>query len=207
MKQTYFLGGIAAAVAVAATALSGCESPTRLAAKVQGAWTGSPQHFDRELAVDGQYTPTFEFALAPDSKTAGDMVYTAATTVTYPINTDVATADGNSPISVTASAIVTVKGNWAAKDDDDMLLYFDAETMDVAVDPDAEFTYVNVLTAADVPQVAPIDSVLQATVRASVTKAVGATVAKIRKIEDIHITDRLMKCDLGKHHPTVLRKL
>lgn len=203
------LSGIGlAAVAAGSFFLVSCgESPSRLASDIEGTWSGVPEQFRRQLMIDGQFTPAYQFVRNSDSKTSGVVTQTSQVAVILPFTTNATDSAGNTPVSVTASALATVTGVWSAVDDDDIMLSFDMNTLKIDVDPDAEYLYADPRLSTDIPRVQPIDGNVRSAVTALVKKGMTDVVGNIREIEDVKVKDGMMRCEIGKHNKLTFSKV
>lgn len=150
--------------------------------------------------IDGQFTPAYQFVRNSDSKTSGVVTQTSQVAVILPFTTNATDSAGNTPVSVTASALATVTGVWSAVDDDDIMLSFDMNTLKIDVDPDAEYLYADPRLSTDIPRVQPIDGNVRSAVTALVKKGMTDVVGNIREIEDVKVKDGMMRCEIGKHN-------
>lgn len=193
----------AAAALFLLAGVTACDTASSLASKVDGAWSGAPIRFDRKTAVDGEFTPTFEFA-RPDGGTKGDVTLAAAVEVTMPVNAPIDSV-GTTAVSATATALATVRGTWMADDGDELKLYFDPATLTVTMDPDVQFEIADVWTSSDVPEAsrlpAPVMKAFQRQIRDGMMRAV----TRLDEIDDIKFHENLMTCEYLDGNRTLSR--
>ena len=181
-----------------------CDSPSRLASKVEGAWSGTSQRFDKKVVGDGTYTPVYEFTRT-DKRPSGNVTLSAQVSVTMPINSQV-NAEGTAPVSATAAALATVSGYWTADDDDEIKIAFDASTLTITMDPDVQFAIADVYTNFDTDSVATVSAPVMKAFREQVRRGMDQVISKTREFDDIHFpADAIMTAKVGKTRQTFAR--
>lgn len=191
------------AMAVIATMLyvTACESPSRLASKIEGAWSGTSERFDKKVVGDGTYTPVYEFTRT-ENRPEGTVLLSAQVSVTMPINSQV-NADGTAPVSATAAGLATVRGIWTADDDDEVKIAFDPSTLTVTMDPDVQFAIADVYTAFDTDSTATVTPQVMKAFREQVERGINDVVARVNEFDDIHFnSDQMMTAKVGKTRRT-----
>lgn len=174
--------------------LVGCESPGRLASKVEGDWSGTPIRFNRKMPVSGEMTPLFHFERS-GSRSGGTMTVSADVAVMMPVNAPIDSA-GVAAVSATASGIATVTGVWEADDDNDIDLVFDLSTLTITLNPLVEFELADMWSANDVPVAHRVSDAVQKTFAKQMKRAVTQTLRDMDKLKDIKFvnSDSLMVC-------------
>lgn len=197
---------ILTAIAVVATLgyVTACDSSSRLASKISGAWSGTSVRFDKHQVVDGTYTPIYEFSRTGNA-TEGTVTMTAQVAVTLPINSQV-NAEGSAPVSATAAAVATVNGVWHADDEDEIKLAFDPATLTVDVDPDIQFAIANVMTNFDTDSTATVTPAVMKAFKDQVTRGMNDVITRTHEFDDIHFTaDDMMTAKIHKTRQTFVR--
>lgn len=194
------------ALAVAATMLyvTACDSPSHLASKIEGAWSGTSERFDKRIVGDGTYTPVYEFS-RPDNRPDGTVSMTAQVSVTMPINSQV-NAEGTAPVSATAAAVATVSGVWTATDEDEVKIAFDPSTLTVTMDPDVQFAIADVYTTFDTDSTATVSAQVMKAFREQVIRGMDEVISRVDEFDDIHFnSDAMMTTKVGKTRRTFAR--
>lgn len=197
---------IMTSLALAGTLLftTACDSPSRLASKVEGTWSGTSVRFNKQVVGDGTYTPVYEFSRT-DKRPAGNVTLSAQVSVTMPINSQV-NAEGTAPVSATAAALATVSGYWTADDDDEIKIAFDTSTLTITMDPDVQFAIADVYTDFDTDSVATVSAPVMKAFREQVRRGMDDVVSKTREFDDIHFpSDVIMTAKVGKNRQTFAR--
>lgn len=197
---------ILTALAVIATLgyVTACDSTSRLASKIEGAWSGTSVRFDKKVVGDATYTPVYEFTRA-GAANEGTVIMTAQVAITLPINSQV-NAEGTAPVSATAAAVATVNGVWHADDEDEIKLAFDPATLKVDVDPDIQFAIANVMTNYDTDSVATVSPQVMKAFRDQVVRGMNDVITKTHEFDDIHFTsDDMMTAKIHKTRQTFVR--
>lgn len=195
------------ALAVMGTMLyvTSCESPSRLASKIDGTWSGTSVRFDKKTVSDGTYTPIYEFSRIGNS-TEGTVTMTAQVAVTMPINSQV-DAQGSAPVSATAAAVATVSGIWHADDDDEVKVAFDPATLKVEVDPDIQFEIASIYTNFDTDSTATVSPQVIKAFRDQTSRGMNEVISATHEFDDIHFTsDSMMTAKIAKKRQTFIRQ-
>lgn len=193
-------------LAVAGTILftTACESPSRLAAKIEGIWSGTSERFDKQVVGDGTYTPVYEFSRS-DNRPEGTVTLSAQVSVTMPINSQV-NAEGTAPVSATAAALATVSGYWIADDEDEIKIAFDASTLTITMDPDVQFAIADVYTSFDTDSVATVPAPVMKAFREQVSRGMNDVISRTHEFDDIRFpADAIMTTKIGKTRQTFAR--
>lgn len=193
-------------LSIAATILftTACESPSRLASKIEGLWSGTSERFDKQIVSDGTYTPVYEFSRS-DRRPDGVVTLSAQVSVTMPINSQVS-AEGTAPVSATAAALATVSGTWFADDDDELKIAFDPSTLTVTMDPDLQFAIADVYTNFDTDSVATVPAPVMKAFSEQIRRGMNDVISKVHEFDDIHFnTDDMMTAKVAKTRRTFTR--
>ena len=181
-----------------------CESPSRLASKIEGIWSGSSERFDKQVVGDGTYTPVYEFSRS-DNRPEGTVTLSAQVSITMPINSQV-NAEGTAPVSATAAALATVSGYWIADDEDEVKIAFDASTLAITMDPDVQIAIADVYTAFDTDSVATVPAPVMKAFREQVNRGMNAVISRTHEFDDIRFpADAIMTAKVGKTRQTFAR--
>ena len=197
---------ILTAIVVVATLgyVTACDSPSRLASQIAGAWSGTSVRFDKKTVSDGTYTPVYEFTRA-GAANEGTVTMTAQVSVTLPINAQV-NAEGAAPVSATAAAVATVNGVWHADDDDEIKIAFDPATLKVDVDPDVQFAVADVFTNFDTDESSTVAPQVLKAFSDQVTRGMNDVITRTHEFDDIHFTsDDMMTAKIHKTRQTFVR--
>lgn len=184
--------------------VTACDSPSRLASKIAGTWSGTSVRFDKKAVGDGTYTPVYEFTRAGASN-EGSVTMTAQVSVTLPINSQI-NAEGTAPVSATAAAVATVSGVWHADDEDEIKIAFDPATLKVDVDPDIQFAIADVFTDFDTDSVATVTPRIMKAFSDQVSRGMNDVITQTHEFDDIHFTsDNMMTAKIHKTRQTFVR--
>lgn len=188
----------------ALTFITACESPARLASKVEGSWSSVPQRFDKETVGDGTYTPIYEFTRA-DKRPEGDLILSAQVSVTMPVNAPTDSL-GQTPVSATAAALATVRGIWIADDEDDIKIALDPSTLTVTMDPDVQFEIADLFTSYDTDSVATVPTPVMKSFQEQIRKGMNDVIARTTELKDIDFKgDAMMTCKIDREKYTLSR--
>lgn len=193
-------------VAVAATVgfTTACESNTRLASRIEGSWSGTPQHINRTVVSEGTYTPVFEFSRdgkSPDGK----LLMTAQLSVTMPVNAPV-NETGAAPVSATCAALATVSGLWTVTDDDEVKIAFDPRTLDITLDPDIQFAVADVFTDYDTDSTATVPPAVMHAFQQQMHRAMTDIISHTDELDDIRFrSPSILSTKIGKDRITLSR--
>lgn len=184
--------------------ITSCESPERLASRLEGAWSGVPERFDKEIVGDGTYTPVYEFT-RPDKRPEGNVTLAAQVSVTMPVNAPVDSL-GTSPVSATAAAMATVSGIWIADDDDEVKIAFDPSTLTITMDPDVQFEIADLFTSYDTDSVATVPTPVMKSFQEQIRKGMNDVISHINEFEDVNFKgEAMMTCKIQKRRLTLSR--
>lgn len=198
MKSTTLLAGVLLA-AIAAPALSSCQSDEkRLASAITGEWASTPDTMTDSQAVTATLTDNWYFY--PDTATQTDSKYPAGpmtVSTLISMNTQIV-SEGSmiEPLSLSASAIATVKGTWNAVDDDELSVMLDPATITVSVDPDQIASNGSPLTSDDV-HIDSIRPAIQRNLEASLRGMLEQRYASIRLLDDVKVKGNTLRYEIG----------
>ncbi|MDE5900431.1 MAG: hypothetical protein K2H33_03635 [Muribaculaceae bacterium] len=204
MKHFCYLIASAATVA----AMASCESPSRLASRIEGEWSGTPERITDTSLSYLSMTPAYEFVRndgADADRSAGKVTLTAQIDTTMPADGFPVDSLGEVPVSFSVAAVVTVNGTWKAIDDDEVLVRFSTSDMLTSVDSKAVCEYTSPMSAADKPQTVELPSPVLESIGRQITTSMTHYVANISKLDDIEIRDNFMKFEIGKKDFTFTR--
>ena len=178
-----------------------CDSKARLAEDIEGAWTSTPEQLQSSPGSQSTLVRVLDFR-RESGGAEGTVTVKALVTVDNVVGGDnVAEA----PMSVTASGVATITGQYQAEDDDDLLITLDYTTMSVSVDPQGVMLSVNPLTNGESPDVETLKPAAVNLATQQVTRAAQTAFSNVAKIEDIKISKNLMSCEIG-HKDLTFRK-
>lgn len=193
MKKTFILG--CSLLAFGSILLTSCDKRP----DISGVWVGTPVRIDNISAAD-QANATMTFVFTSDSVSKPDC---GVVSVSALIDADQAVSSDDSfidsPYEVSVAATATIDGRWTYedRDDDDIIIALDPQTMKVRVDPHGVTFSNNILTGSQQPVV---DSLSNATAEAwtkSISTAMSAKFHNISKISDIKINNGIMSCEIN----------
>ena len=175
------------------TVVSSCDSKGRLAEAVEGEWTGNPERLLDTGAASATMVRMMEFSPG-EVATEGTITMTAIITVenTMQFNESVVT-----PLTITATGTATITGTYQVRDHDDILVGLDATSLSVSVDPDAVQLNYNILSEDSAPMVEKLKPGAAVLATQQINRAAQNAFANITEIEDIHIKNNTMRCEIG----------
>ncbi len=204
MKKYVIFTLLAVMVVGTICVITACDSPARLASKIEGSWTGVPTHFNKKEVSLGTFTPTLEFS-RQGTTTSGTVLLSAPCAVTMPINSPVDPM-GLDLVSATATGLVTVSGIWTAHDDDEVSIAFDPASLVVTMDPEVQFEVVNVMTATDIPQSGPVSAAVMNSFRQQIKRGMNYVIAHASQLDDISFpSSSILHCEINDRHLTFSR--
>lgn len=180
-------------MAAGLTVVSSCDSKGRLAEAVEGEWTGNPEKILDTGAATATMVRMMEFSPG-EVATEGTITMTAIITVenTMQFNEAVVT-----PLTITATGTATITGTYQVRDHDDILVGLDATSLSVSVDPDAVQLNYNILSEESAPMVEKLKPGAAVLATQQINRAAQNAFANITEIEDIHVKDNTMRCEIG----------
>ncbi|MCM1111094.1 MAG: hypothetical protein NC336_07800 [Clostridium sp.] len=182
--------GLAAATAVA---LVSCDESSRLASRIEGTWSGSPERIIDNEASTANIIETYEFVRNPGTN-GGDVRLTALVSVTGQITGGEGIIQ---PFSLSAAGVAAISGSWQADGDDDINLAWNDSTLTVSVDPSAVTLSMDMLTGESTPTVDSLKPQLAESIRRQTRQALEYKFLGTRRISDIKIKDNRMKCEIN----------
>lgn len=181
IKLSMAISVLSVAATVAFT--TACESPTRLASRIEGTWSTSPQKFNKEVVGQGTYVPLLEFT-RPDKRPEGSVTLTAQLSIIMPINAPVDSM-GATPVSATAAGVATISGIWTADDDDEVKIALDPSTLDITMDPDVQFAIADVFTDYDTDSVAGVSHQVMRAFAEQARQGMTDVISHFNELDDI----------------------
>lgn len=183
------------------TVVSSCDSKGRLAEAVKGEWTGNPERMLDTGAASATMVRMMEFSPG-EVATEGTVTMTDIITVenTMQFNEAVVT-----PLTITATGTATITGTYQVRDHDDILVGLDATSLSVSVDPDAVQLNYNIVSEDSAPMVEKLKPGAAVLATQQINRAAQNAFANITEIEDIHIKNNTMRCEIGDRDITFSR--
>lgn len=183
------------------TVVSSCDSKGRLAEAVKGEWTGNPERMLDTGAASATMVRMMEFSPG-EVATEGSVTMTDIITVenTMQFNEAVVT-----PLTITATGTATITGTYQVRDHDDILVGLDATSLSVSVDPDAVQLNYNIVSEDSAPMVEKLKPGAAVLATQQINRAAQNAFANITEIEDIHIKNNTMRCEIGDRDITFSR--
>lgn len=177
---------------------------------INGAWTSTPTGISQEIAVADQATCvlTIDFD-APKGATGGSVMLSAVVDGTQPM--PAGSLNGfDAPYEISVAATASISGKWSYekpddRDDDDIVIFLDNNTLQVNIDPNGVTYSQNLLTGAQQPAV---DSLTTATVdrwRSDVRRAVTTQFFRYAKMDDIKIAGDILSAEVADRDITFHR--
>lgn len=172
-----------------------------------GQWQGTPENIvSIPGASDATATLTLDFAPSEQKGGTGTVNISAVVEVEQAVTGAMPGIDEPYEVSVAATASITGRYTRDGDDDDDLIVTFDPETMNVNVDPSGVTFSTNVLTGAQQPV---LDSLSTATARnwkTALTPALREIFNRYRTIEDIKVHHGdMMSCEIDHRDCTFRR--
>lgn len=183
------------------TVVSSCDSKGRLAEAVKGEWTGNPERMLDTGAASATMVRMMEFSPG-EVATEGTVTMTDIITVenTMQFNEAVVT-----PLTITATGTATITGTYQVRDHDDILVGLDATSLSVSVDSDAVQLNYNIVSEDSAPMVEKLKPGAAVLATQQINRAAQNAFANITEIEDIHIKNNTMRCEIGDRDITFSR--
>lgn len=182
-------------------ALAGCDSPSKLADRVSGSWTGDMQAIPVGRAGTSSIVERITFQR--DSSMAGGIVIISAD-----ISSDqpVESARGElvDVVSVTAAARSTITGTWRAIDNDGIALDLDMRSINVRVDPDMVELLVNPLTDANRPVIDSVRPQMVNYMHALIARAMHDHYLTYSRLEDVALVNNGADLEMEIDHHNMM---
>lgn len=102
------------------------------------------------------------------------------------------------PLSLSASASVSIHGTWTAVDDDELSVSLDMNSLNVKVDPAAVVVTTDVLNDKDTPQVETMKSALCDRITAQLKQQMMSRYGELNQLDDVKVKDNVLKFEVGK---------
>ncbi len=182
-----------------------CNEKAKLASAVTGSWSGSAERVDTpDAKTTTTVTRYFTFTTDAGSKTGGTLTATAQFSLESGTQLE---ATNTQPISVTASGTATITGKWEATDDDEIMVSFDTNSLQVNVDPQEVVLEYTISTETSEPISEDLPATMATAIKRSMTSVMAHDVFSFSKIDDIKVKGNLMSCELGHKDYTFHRDI
>ena len=183
--------------------LSSCDGRQTLAKEINGSWSASPDRITETATMSTGVIRIINFVRTP-SEAGGDLIMSSLVSVSSQLPRTDSVAQ---PVSMTASGIASIRGTWAAQDDDEIIVVLDASTFNVEVDSSAVVLTSNYVFNESTSDLATLKPSAVEMVRNQITQAVRDDFFSIRKIDDIKIKDNMMSCEINDEDFTMRRQV
>ncbi len=167
----------------AAAALTSCGRD----AKIIGSWTASsPVSITAEIpaASTANSLLSIDFIKGQSSK-EGTFIMSSLIEATQPVKPD-SIINAGVPYEVSIAATASVKGTWRY-DDDDVLLMFDMNSLDVNVDPSGVMFSQDILNGAQRPAVDSLSAVTAKVWKRQIATTFKTSLHRYAKLDDIEV--------------------
>lgn len=201
MAHKKLLFGCLAALSLAFAA---CDSTPDIA----GTWTGSPQSLTAtgvqagQTIANSQITTSYTFVPLKGSSKEG----------TIELSSNIALIDATPLDSVRAgayelsvAATATATGTYTFKDDDDILVSVDPNSIKVNVDPQGVSYGASAVTGSQLPTLEAMRPQLARFYAQKITMMVQQNYAAIQRIDDIKIHKDMLSCEIADRDFTLRR--
>lgn len=167
--------------------LASCNEKSKLADRLTGFWTSSPERIaTNDSRATTTVTTSLTFINDESSNTGGDI--TGGVEFTILTGTE-AQAAMIQPISITANGKASISGRWEAIDDDEIMVTWNYSTLKVDIDPEAVEMEYNVMDQASSPVDIALKSQLVKSITATMTTALSTETFRSGKIDDIEFSN------------------
>lgn len=173
-----------------------CNEADRLASKVNGTWSSTPQMLVNDTGSQATIVETVTFERDSDAA-GGTVIFTGLISSTGSITGSEAMVQ---PFEMAASARSTVTGKWSAIDDDEIVVSLDVDKMTVDVDPSALVLSNNVLTGSNESNPETLKPQMAAMVQSALRRQLVARYTAMTKLDDVELKDNdsVLKFEVGK---------
>lgn len=186
----------------AALLLGGCNEKQRLSEKMRGVWAGAPEPLTNTGAARASLVRVLNFTPTGENG-EGTVVITGYINVD---NTMPSTDSIITPLTISASGVVTVTGFYQVKDDDEAVLDLDTSSMTIDVDPDGVKLNYDVLDGTSESQVTKLKGAAAMLATQQVTHAARQVFSNMHLMEDIEVDKNLMSFESGHSDLTFRRQ-
>lgn len=186
--------------------LSSCNEKSKLADRLTGLWTSTPQRIaTNDSRATTTVTTMLTFVNDENSKTGGTV--TGGAQFNILTGTDLQ-GTLQQPISVTANGKASISGEWEAIDDDEIMVTWDYSTLKVEIDPTAVEMDYNVVTGDATPVDMTLKDSLVQSINATMTNALSTQTFRSGEFDDIKFTndDVTMTCETPDDQHTTFNK-
>lgn len=201
-KKLYYI-----MILLAGAVLGSCSGNQKLAEEIAGSWAGTPEKFTDTQAFSATIIENYTFTRdkADDDKHPGGPL-----NITGMISamSQVAPTGGLvQPITLSASATVTVAGTWSVIDDDEVAVVMDTKSLQVNVDPQAVVVTENVLSDQGTPEMATLKQQISQNIAARLRQEMSTRFGALRHLDDVEIKGDMLKFEIGKTDYTLARQV
>lgn len=166
---------------------------------VVGTWQGTATRIDDiTAAVDGSMSTTIEFTgeNGKQSDRSGTITITALIDANQPVSSSDSSLMQAYEVSVAATA--SINGDWTYedRDDDDIIVSLDPESLNVRVDPDGVTFSQDILTGNERPVLDSLTAATSAAWERSLTAAMRVEFGKYQKISDVKVKKNILSCEI-----------
>lgn len=203
MNKIFIRGMLTALAILSIFAISSCDSKQKLSKDLNGIWAGQEEKLTDTGAARASMVRMLQFTPTGTSG-EGNFTMTAYITVenTMPANDSIVT-----PMTITASGTATITGVYQAKEDDELIINLDPSSLSIDVDPEAVQMNYNVLTTQNASELETLKPAAAVLVNQQIEKAARSVFANITEIDDIHISNAMLKCEIGHSDLTFRRQV
>lgn len=193
-----------AAVLMAGTMMVSCNSASKLAGELSGAWAGVPERLFDAGASSATVIETYSFVPVDSVKDGGNVMVTALMSVTAAVS---GTPGIAYPVTVTASGYATINGTWTALSHDKIDLRLDQSTLNVSVDPEAVLVSTDMEGNSDSANLTSLRPQLATSIRSQLQHAVSEHYRPQQILDHVSVIDgRTLKFKIDKASYTLSRQ-
>lgn len=197
MKLNRLFSGLVI-LAASGMAFTSCDSKVKLVKDIEGTWATNSDKLGVEDALNASATYLIEF-----TPNEGNDPLTGSVTLSALLNIVNMAAPSDmveQAYSVSAGCTADVCGTYRVADDDELLITMDITTFNVDVDPAGVILEYNLVEGTDQPVANDtLSTVYAAHVKAQVTETIKQRFLSIDKIDDIHVKNDELKCEIMDH--------
>ena len=141
---------------------------------------------------------TIEFAgeNGKQSDRSGKITITALLDANQPVSSSDSSLMQPYEVSVAATASITGDWTYEDRDDDDIIVSLDPESLKVRVDPDGVTFSQDILTGNERPVLDSLTAATAAVWTRSLTAAMRVEFAKYQKISDVKVKKNILSCEI-----------
>ena len=195
MMKNFLRNSVLLLAPVCIFGLAACDSRD----DVVGTWQGTATRIDDiTAAVDGSMSTTIEFAgeNGKQSDRSGKITITALLDANQPVSSSDSSLMQAYEVSVAATASITGDWTYEDRDDDDIIVSLDPESLKVRVDPDGVTFSQDILTGKERPVLDSLTAATAAVWTRSLTAAMRIEFGKYQKISDVKVKKNILSCEI-----------